>query len=266
LRQTYGQDFNYNGAPAMPTADEATRKAVEDALYSRSTARLDPRYQQAGSDLESRLAAQGITQGSEAYNREQGNLGMNRNDAYQAAMNDAVSGSTNAMQQLFNMGMGARQQGVTEANTMRAMPTQEALAAANLNATAGQDLRGYYGTELAQEQAIPNIAGAQAQAEASQRAQALSEQTQIRNQIMNELNALRTGSQVSMPNFSAQGGGATVGAAPVAQSAYNSYQGDVNSYNAAVGSNNSMMSGLMNLGGAAMMAPTGTFSGLAAMF
>ena len=66
LRNLYGQDFNYNSAPAMPTADEATRQRVEDALYGRSTARLNPRFAQGQDQLNSSLAAQGITQGSEA--------------------------------------------------------------------------------------------------------------------------------------------------------------------------------------------------------
>ena len=128
LRNLYSQDFNYNSAPAMPTADERTRKAVEDALYSRATARLDPRFSQAQDQLNSSLAAQGITQGSEAYNRELQNFNNSRNDAYSSAMNDAITGSDDAMQRLFTMGLQARQQGVNEANTLRTLPTQEAAA------------------------------------------------------------------------------------------------------------------------------------------
>lgn len=81
----------------MPTADETTRTNISNAIYDRYRSRLDPKFQQAGSDLESRLAAQGITQGSSAYNREQDNLMRDRNDAYSMAMSDADSRSTRDM-------------------------------------------------------------------------------------------------------------------------------------------------------------------------
>jgi hypothetical protein len=238
----------------MPTANEATRKTVEDALYGRATARLDPRFSQQEDRLNSQLAAQGITQGSEAYNREKQNFDFGKNDAYSSATNDAITGSNAAMKQLYDMGMAARQQGVGEANTLRTLPTQEALAAANLNMEAGNDLRGYYGTELAQEQAIPAIAGQTYNAESAARKDALAEQQMVRNQILNELNALRGGSRVDTPSFQPQGGGAAVGAAPVAQSAYNSYQGDLNNYNAQVGQNNSTTGAIGAMAAAAITA------------
>ena len=87
-----------------------------------------------------------------------------------------------------------------------------------------------------------------------------------RNQILNELNALRTGAQAQMPQFGNTNSGAQVAASPIAQSVYNSYQGDLANYQAGVSSNNAMLGGLASLGGAAMMAPAGTFASLTAMF
>ena len=266
LQNLYSQDFNYNSAPAMPTADEATRQRVEDALYGRSTARLDPRFSQAQDQLNSSLAAQGITQGSEAYNRELQNFNNTRNDAYSSAMNDAITGSDDAMQRLFNMGLQARQQGVSEANTLRTLPTQEAAALAGIANGLDTASRNWYNTEIAQETAKDNSTANQFNMERTNNQDQFNNTVAVRNQILNELNALRTGAQAQAPNFASTNSGAQVAASPIAQSVYNSYQGDMANYNAQVGSNNAMMGGLASLGGAAMMAPAGTFAGLAALF
>jgi hypothetical protein len=266
LRNLYSQDFNYNSAPAMPTADESTRKAVEDALYSRATARLDPRFSQAQDQLNSSLAAQGITQGSEAYNRELQNFNNSRNDAYSSAMNDAITGSDDAMQRLFNMGLQARQQGVNEANTLRTLPTQEAAALAGISNGLDTASRNWYGAETAQETAKDNSTANRFNMERTNNQDRFNNTIAVRNQILNELNALRTGAQAQTPQFGNTNSGAQVAASPLAQSVYNSYQGDLANYQTGVGSNNAMLGGLTSLGGAAMKAPAGTFAGLAALF
>lgn len=266
LRNLYGQDFNYDSAPAMPTANEATRQRVEDALYGRSTARLDPRFSQAQDQLNSSLAAQGITQGSEAYNRELQNFNNAKNDAYSSAMNDAITGSDVAMQRLFNMGLQARQQGVNEANTLRMLPTQEAVALAGISNGLDTSSRNWYGAETAQETAKDNSTANQFNMERANNQDQFNNTVAVRNQILNELNALRTGAQAQMPNFGSTNSGTQVGASPIAQSVYNSYQGDMANYQAGVASNNAMLGGLTQLGSAAMMAPAGTFASLAALF
>ncbi len=266
LRNLYSQDFNYDSAPAMPTANEATRQRVEDALYGRSTARLDPRFAQGQDQLNSSLAAQGITQGSEAYNRELQNFNNAKNDAYSSAMNDAITGSDDAMQRLFGMELRARQQGVNEANTLRMLPTQEAVALAGISNGLDTASRNWYGAETAQETAKDNSTANQFNMERTNNQDQFNNTIAARNQILNELNALRTGAQAQMPQFGNTQSGAQVAASPIAQSVYNSYQGDLANYNAQVGSNNAMMGGLASLGGAAMMAPAGTFAGLAALF
>ena len=266
LRNLYSQDFNYNSAPAMPTADEATRQRVEDALYSRATARLDPRFAQEQDKLISSLAAQGITQGSEAYNRELQNFNNAKNDAYSSAINDAIAGSVEAMQRLFDMGLQARQQGVSEANTLRMLPTQEAVALAGIANALDTASRNWYGAEMAQETAKDNSVANQFNMQRMNNQDQFNNTIAVRNQILNELNALRTGAQAQMPQFSSTQSGAQVVPSPIAQSIYNSYQGDLANYNAQVASNNALLGGLTTLGAAAMMAPAGTFAGLASLF
>lgn len=264
---TAGQSFNYNALGAMPTADNAARQSVEDALYSRMTSRLDPQYAQTQAKLESQLTNQGITQGSEAWNTEMQNLGRNKNDAYQTAMETAIMNGGTEMQRQFDMNMTGRQQGVTEANTLRDRPFVEAGYLSGLNTAADSSLGNALTADTAysiNSQAIENAARDQAMQERAammaERSQGLTEQYTARNQVMNELNALRTGAQVTPPQFAAQQTGAQVGAAPVAQSVYNSYAGDQANYSAGVNSQNSMFGDLASLGGAAMMAPIGTFS------
>jgi hypothetical protein len=76
-----------------------------------------------------------------------------------------------------------------------------------------------------------------------------------RNAVLNELNALRSGQQVNTPQFQPGASGASVNPAPIAQSIANNYQGQMNAYNAQVGSNNSMMGGLFSLGSAVLGIP-----------
>lgn len=80
---------------------------------------------------------------------------------------------------------------------------------------------------------------------------ALSELERKRALVLNELNGLKSGQQVQTPSFSSTPGG-TVNPAPVAQSIWNGYQGQMNNYNAGVGASNSMMGGLFQLGSAAL--------------
>ncbi len=82
----------------------------------------------------------------------------------------------------------------------------------------------------------------------SNRGQALNEQLGVRDQALNELNALRTGAQVSKPQFQAGiGGGQQVIPADLMSAVYNSYQGDLAAWQ-------SLMSGGASLGAAGMMA------------
>lgn len=83
---TQGLSAYGNVAPTT----EGSRQRITDALYSRSRAMLDPQTQQQSSDLTSRLAAQGITEGSEAFNRAQDNQARQQSETYANARNDAI--------------------------------------------------------------------------------------------------------------------------------------------------------------------------------
>lgn len=79
----------------------------------------------------------------------------------------------------------------------------------------------------------------------------LAEQLQLRDQPINEIAALMSGSQVQNPQFQ-QYQGATVGAAPVFQGAQAQDQYNQNLYAQQVAQRNSLMNGLFGLGGTAL--------------
>jgi hypothetical protein len=56
--------------------------AIEGRLMELGSQRLDPRFSQEEERLRTRLANQGVTAGSEAWNREMASLGQAKNDAY----------------------------------------------------------------------------------------------------------------------------------------------------------------------------------------
>lgn len=81
----------------------------------------------------------------------------------------------------------------------------------------------------------------------------------LRSQPLNELNALRTGAQVTNPTFNNVPMQQTTTGPNFLGAAQAQGQYDMNAYNAGIAQDNALMGGLFNLGGAALGAPTGTF-------
>lgn len=84
IESTAGQQVSYDNLPELAGSGgyEASRKAVEDAIYSR----LNPQMAQAREGLATRLANSGIRVGSAAYDRAMQNQGMTENDARMQAV------------------------------------------------------------------------------------------------------------------------------------------------------------------------------------
>lgn len=210
--QTLGQPIpGVERVGAAPTSDQAYRQQIQDALYQQQQSRLDPRFQQASSDLESRLAAQGITQGSDAYNREVANLGRERTDAYQQAMNNAISGGEAAVQGQFGRELAGRGQDLGALNQY----FQQGLAGRQQAlGEYGAGLEGALGTAQAGMDYQQNLLQGAGTAQQIDQAR--------RNQAIAELIGLKQGQQVEMPTFGAADSGvrANIGAAPY-MDAYN---------------------------------------------
>jgi hypothetical protein len=214
-----------------------------DAIYNQATSRLDPRFNQAQSDLDSRLANQGITAGSEAYNRAQNNFSMQRNDAYQTAMNNATSQAGADASRIQGMDLNAANFGNTAQNQVFSQ---------NLNAGNFANQATNFGNQ-AQQQDYTQQMG-QSNYDNTLRQAQFAMQNQERLQPLNEMNALVTGQQVGMPqmptfNQATQFQGTNYTGAANAQGQY-----DMNTFNAQQAANGGLMSGLFSLGGSAMMA------------
>jgi hypothetical protein len=78
---------------------------VQDALYKSQTQYLDPQFEQSSSNLQNQLANQGITQGSAAYNRAMLNAGIQRQQAYSNAQQNAITGGVSAANTLFGQNL-----------------------------------------------------------------------------------------------------------------------------------------------------------------
>jgi hypothetical protein len=158
-----------------PYSDQAqSAQAASDAYYAKQKAYLDPQWNQQESNLNTRLANQGVMQGANAYERAQGDFNRDKNFAYSTAQDGAIQ-------------LGQQQQAI-----------------------------------------------------------ALQNQSALKNAPLNQLNALRTGTQIQNPQFTT---------APSATAAGTDIAGDIYKSNQIAAANaNNFNNGLFSLGSSAAMA------------
>ena len=240
--------------------------------------RLQPQLERQRSQLQTQLANQGITPGSEAYRNAMMEQGQRENDLMSQASLQGI-----------NLDMSARQQGFGEATTTAGFQNeaqnqifQQALAsgqfenaadAANFarqqaatqmgNAAIGQNQQ----TALAEMQAN-NAAQNQKYNQMLQSAQFgntadeqnFQRQLGLYNLPLNQVAALMGGSQVSLPQFQGyQGAGVT--ASPIFQAGQAQYGAAMDAYNADQAANNALMSGAFGVLGSALGGPMGGMLG-----
>lgn len=217
--------LNTSGLPSLPGADDLAgfRQQSQDAIYDRNTAYLDPQFERGEESLRTRLANQGIVEGSEAYRNAVDDFNRGKETAYRQARNEAIAGGGAEAERMFGIGSAARGQLYGEALGSGTFANQAAGQASDMEA---------------RRMAMVNQA----------RAQGLQEQTALRNQPLNEYNALMSGSQVSMPNFQ---GMYTAQANPgdVQGNVWNAHGANMDAYNARMQSRNALLQGLFSLGG-----------------
>lgn len=122
------QPFSYEGLPGAPTADAAARQQTIDAIYGQATSRLDPRFRDERSALETRLASQGIGVGSDAYKNTFETFDRGRNDAYDTALNSAIMGGGAEQSRLFGLQGNERERAIQERAYLRNLPLNEVTA------------------------------------------------------------------------------------------------------------------------------------------
>ena len=96
------------GANALSTSagdPQLLQQNVQNALYNNAKQYLDPQFAQSDTALESKLANQGITRGSEAFNSAMLNQSNARQQAYESARNSATAQGVGAAQGMFGQNL-----------------------------------------------------------------------------------------------------------------------------------------------------------------
>lgn len=198
--------------------------------------------------MEIQLTNQGVLPGSKAWKTAMDDFSRSKNDAYDMATNDAIVGAGAEQGRLFGMDLSKGQfannaagqdytQNMGRASFANAAQGQE-FSQGQANAGLANSLRG----QLAGEQ----LSGAELNARLAKEAREQGiQQIMMRRQLpLNELNALISGQQTTMPQFGDGGGGQIQNAQNTA------YQGALNQYNQQMGQQNATMGGIAGLGGA----------------
>jgi hypothetical protein len=230
--------------PALQQFDSSYRDTVAQSLMER----MQPVHERQQQQLETQLANQGFTVGTEGYTRAladlQGRQAAERYNALDTAGNEA--------QRLFNMGMGSRQQAFSE-DLQGGQFGNQALGQAG---ALDMQRMGAMNAALSQQQGLnQNFADQQNRL----RQQAIAEQMQRRGMSLNEMNALLSGQQVAMPqmpSFVSAGRAETPNILGATQMGYDAALG---AYNAQQAAGSNMMGGLFSLGSAALGNPVGLF-------
>ena len=114
-----GRPLNTEGLPELAGFDGNQR--YEDAAYRMATRRLDPQFQRAESSLDAKLAAQGLSENSQATRTLREDFARDRNDAYGLARDQAlqqgIAGGT--------FGNQARTQGLQERAYVQNQPLNQ---------------------------------------------------------------------------------------------------------------------------------------------
>lgn len=117
VQGAFNTPFPIQDIPGVQMPNDARRSALSSAMLSR----LEPKFARDEDALRTRLANQGIMQGSDAYNTELENFGQGRTDARIQA--DLAAGKDLATQ--YGMESGERGRAIQEAAYLRNLPLSE---------------------------------------------------------------------------------------------------------------------------------------------
>jgi len=238
---TPGIKTSFGFGSALPQFDSTYRDTVATQLMEK----MQPVHDYQQRQLETKLANQGFTQGSEAYNRALTEL----NQRQAAERFNALDASGAEAQRLYNMQMGTAQAGYQQ-NLGAAQFQNQALGQA---ASLDQQRMAAQNAALSQQQSLnQQYANYQNQL----RQQAIAEEAQRRGMSLNEMNALLSGQQVQMPqmpSFVQSGRSETPNILGATQMGYDAQLG---AYNAQQAGMNNILGSAAQLGAAYMMGPS----------
>jgi hypothetical protein len=221
----------------LPTIQGDYAKTGYDAIMSR----LNPQLEEQRRAFDTQMANQGITLGSEAYNNAFKNQSQAANDArIQAGLQGIGIGQQQQQQQ-----MALQNQEYNQRLGMFNSQLQHRGQMANEAQNMYQSQFANRGQSLAEQQALMN-------SQMANQNQQYGIRTGLQDRPLNQLNALRSGSQVQSPNFINAPQQATTGGVDYNQVAGLQNQYNMGLYNSKVGQQNSFMNTLGGLGGAAL--------------
>ena len=261
-QQSVQRGLNIGDNPALPQFDSSYRDTVAQSLVER----MQPVHERQQNQLETQLANQGFTIGSEGYTRALGDLQQRQ----AAERYNALDMAGQEAQRLFNMGMGARQQAFQEdvtggqfGNAASNQAFQQGLAANQFrNQSLGQASALDMQRMQAQNAALAQQQGLNQQFADQQnrlRQQAIAEQMQRRGMSLNEMNALLSGQQVAMPQMPSFVSAQRSETPNILGATQMGYDAALGAYNAQQAAGANTMGGLFSLGSAALGNPFGLF-------
>lgn len=215
----YGQAQGSIDQSQLPKAPVNAGTTGQQAIM----ARLQPQLDQQSAATRTRLANQGLVSGGEAYTNEMRDLGNQQNDLRSQAALQGIGLDTAAQQNAYNQAMQSAGFG------NQALQQNQNTALSQLQAQNSQQAN-----QFNQAQQMAQF-GNQAQQ------QSLAQQLALRNQPLNEISGLMSGSQIQMPQFQGYTGqniapapvfGAAQAAGAGANAAYGTAQSGVNAQNA----------------------------------
>lgn len=195
-----GLNLDLSGLPELAGSGFGSVQEVQDAMMSRMAPDLLRRRE---GEMQ-RLRAQGLTEGSEAMNKEREMLMRGENDASQQALLAGMG----AYGDIFNRSLAARGQMFGERQT------------------AAEMARALRGQKFGEQVTGANLGG-------QQRQQAIAEQAYLRSLPLNELNSLLTGQQVQGPQMPGFSTSQSAGGVDYSGAGRNQYQDAMAQYNAA---------------------------------
>jgi len=258
------------------------REKIAKAVYDSMTRRNEGQFARDEAALRDRLVNQGLDETSAAFRSQMEDFTNRKNDAYQEAARLAeIAGSQEQTRQDTSQGQAFQQQlGANESNfgqqstaAMNNFERAKAAAALNYESNKGavesnfqraqaagaqnfgqtaQALDANYSRGMASNQQALDQAWKLYSAQEGDRASSLQEQAYLRSLPLNEINAVRSGSQVNAPQFQNYATGFAANSAPLYQAAKDNHSAAVEAANAKnAGINNAV--GLIGKVGAAYM-------------
>lgn len=238
---TFQQGIDTSGIAAMPVNAGMTG---QQAIMSR----LQPQLTQNENATRQRLANQGLVTGGEAYENEMRTMGKNRNDLELQAAAQGINLDAMMNQQGFGQAQAQGQFG----NEAQQSQFNAALQNAGMGNTAlQQDYQNQLAAQTAQNAAAAQNFNQQlgmAQFGNTAQQQSLDQQLALRNQPLNQITGLMSGSQIQMPQFQGYQG-ANIAAAPIYQGVQDTFQGQMDQYGIRQAAKNATTQGLMSMGG-----------------